>query len=35
LSAANSTTAFDKIFITSATTLSKAAGPVIVGFEAT
>jgi hypothetical protein len=32
LSAANSTTAFDKIFIASATTLSNAAGLVIVGL---
>ena len=31
-SAANSTTAFDKIFIASATTLSKAAGLLIVGL---
>jgi hypothetical protein len=31
-SAANSTTAFDKIFIASATTLSKAAGLAIVGL---
>jgi hypothetical protein len=32
LNAANSTTAFDKIRIVSATALSKAAGLVIVGF---
>ena len=31
-SAANSTTAFDRIFIASATTLSKVAGLVIVGM---
>jgi hypothetical protein len=32
LMAANSTTAFDRTFIASATNLSKAAGPAVVGF---
>ena len=34
-SAANSTTAFDRIFIVSATTLSKVAGLLIVGLTGT